>query len=738
MATVDKNFKVKNGLVVEGTSGTINGSEIITEDIITGGTQTNIAVTYDAQTKTVSFVAENGVADSTTDDLTEGTTNLYFTDQRAIDAVGGSATSENTPNTVVKRDGSGNFAAGQITANEIVVQTAGNIFEDSGLNITSTTGNDVNIYGSNDVNITTGNGDIVLNADGTAYITSAVSGNEIATKGWTSTNFDAAGSATTAENNAKSYADGLAPNYDPAGAATTAENNAKSYADGLAINYDPAGSAATAESAAKSYADGLAVNYDPAGSASTAEQNANNYTDGEITTALTTAQGYADQALSDANAYTDNAVSGLTWKQSVNVLATADVPLTGSTPLVVDSHTLNDGYRVLLTAQVADIEDGIYDLNITGGSYTLTRSADSDTNDELVGAAVYVMEGTQYGSTSWVQGNHYITGFAGQSWTQFSGQGTVTAGSGITVDGLEVSVNRTTVDGWYDAHGAAATAEANANDYTDTAISTEVSNRNSAITTAINALTTTDIEEGTNLYFTNTRAQDAVAANIATAISNGDINSTPVYAAIDINNVARQVAATTTVATAGEAVVHSFSKTVFRSAEYLVKVKNGTHTEISKILLTLDTSDNIAITEYGIVGTNGALATISAGINGGNVELKATTVNNTSTVLVAGTLLAEPGQGGGGGTTGIGSLEKGDFWMVNSTDLTSGQVGDTLRITYTGSEIDISGDYVISSAAYSQGNASVMQYGLTGLDTVMGSTMFFMASSWGTFTIELI
>ncbi len=69
--------------------------------------------------------------------------------------------------------------------------------------------------------------------------------------------FEIAGAASTAETNAKSYADGLASNYDPAGSASTAETNAKSYADGLASNYDPAGSAFTAETNAKSYADGI-------------------------------------------------------------------------------------------------------------------------------------------------------------------------------------------------------------------------------------------------------------------------------------------------------------------------------------------------------------------------------------------------------------------------------------------------------------------------------------------------
>lgn len=60
----------------------------------------------------------------------------------------------------------------------------------------------------------------------------------------------------TAEQNAKTYADGLADNYDVAGSASTAEANAKAYADSLAPNYDVSGSADAALSSAKTYADG--------------------------------------------------------------------------------------------------------------------------------------------------------------------------------------------------------------------------------------------------------------------------------------------------------------------------------------------------------------------------------------------------------------------------------------------------------------------------------------------------
>ena len=140
--------------------------------------------------------------------------------------------------------------------------------------------------------------------------------------------------------------------------------------------------------------------------------------------------------------------------------------------------------------------------------------------------------------------------------------------------------------------------------------------------------TTTDLAEGTNLYFTNARAVTALEAVV------------PDFTAVEINSVAKQVAATLSAPTAGVQTAHAFAKADYRSAEYLVKVANGNHTEISKVLLTLDSTDGIAITEYGIVGTNGSLATVSAGISGANVQLLVTTANNTSTVTVVGTLLA--------------------------------------------------------------------------------------------------
>jgi hypothetical protein len=141
--------------------------------------------------------------------------------------------------------------------------------------------------------------------------------------------------------------------------------------------------------------------------------------------------------------------------------------------------------------------------------------------------------------------------------------------------------------------------------------------------------TTTDVAEGTNLYFTDVRAVDALEAVV------------PNFTAIEVNSVAKQVAATVSAPTAASQVVaYAFAKADYRSAKFLVKVAYSTHTEVSEVILTLDTSDNIAITEFAVVSTNGSASAISAGISGSNVQLLVTPVNNTSTVTVVGTLLA--------------------------------------------------------------------------------------------------
>ena len=166
-------------------------------------------------------------------------------------------------------------------------------------------------------------------------------------------------------------------------------------------------------------------------------------------TSLGTPTADADAA---TKAYVDARVAGMTWKQSVNVLSSSNIAdLTDITTITVDGHVIDVdqiGYRLLLTGQSTDSENGIYQVvAATGSNITLSRASDGDAYTELIGASVFVMEGTNYGSTTWVQANHYLTDFTSQEWVQSSGAGTYSAGNGIALDGTTFSVDVTPTSG---------------------------------------------------------------------------------------------------------------------------------------------------------------------------------------------------------------------------------------------------------------------------------------------------
>ena len=153
--------------------------------------------------------------------------------------------------------------------------------------------------------------------------------------------------------------------------------------------------------------------------------------------------------------YVDDAINGLAWKAPVNLVSVSNYALTGTFPgASIDGHAITAtqvGYRVLFTAQTTAADKGIYTLTQpTAGNYAFVRSDDSNVYTELKGASVFVEEGTTYGTSSWVQTNHYMTSFSGQTWVQFNGASQITAGNGMTKTGNTLDVvgtpNRITAD----------------------------------------------------------------------------------------------------------------------------------------------------------------------------------------------------------------------------------------------------------------------------------------------------
>jgi hypothetical protein len=561
MATVNKDFRVKNGLVVEGTTGTIDGNNILTDanttDDITEGSenlyytgqrvrdeilnsqQNKISITeYDGQ---LVFEAENGVGDSTTDDLTEGTENLYYTDERARGAISG-----------------GDGISYDDQTGEISADLGDGLGIDAEDKIEVVTGNGLEIGEDGEVQIDTA---ITVDVDSEQTISNKTLGSDLDADDNKITNVDTPTEAKDAAN--KGYVD--------------------AFAEGLHIH------------------------------------------------------------------------------ASVATATTEDINL-ASPPATIDDVTLVEGMRVLVKDQENAAQNGIYVF--TDGS--LVRAEDHDTAAEVqAGDFVFVEGGTTYASTGWAQINSVETlGTDPIVWTQFLGAGTFTGGNGITIDGQEISIDFADFD-------TDDIDEGSTNLYfTDQKVIdllTNSSQTNISITeydgqlifvaeNGVDDSTTDDLAEGTtNLYFTDQRAQDAVTENLTTDdLDEGETNLyftdqravdaleavTPNFTEIEINSVSKQVAATVTITTEEiPTTVYDFDKSEYRSAKFLVKAASGSHTQISEVLITLDTSDNVAITEYAIVSSNGILIDITAAEATGDVQIIAEAVNANTTVTVFGTLI---------------------------------------------------------------------------------------------------
>jgi hypothetical protein len=113
---------------------------------------------------------------------------------------------------------------------------------------------------------------------------------------------------------------------------------------------------------------------------------------------------------------------------------------TTGTYTTIDGVTLSNGMRILVKNEVTDANNGIY---VRTSATVLTRADDFDTPAEMAGGDfTFVTAGTQYDNTGWVMTDPVTTvGTTPVTWVQFSGAGTYTAGTGLTLTGTVFSVN---------------------------------------------------------------------------------------------------------------------------------------------------------------------------------------------------------------------------------------------------------------------------------------------------------
>ena len=157
--------------------------------------------------------------------------------------------------------------------------------------------------------------------------------------------------------------------------------------------------------------------------------------------------------------YVDSVAQGLSVKASVNAATTANITLVGLQ--AIDGYTTLSGDRILVKNQTLSQNNGIY----LASASAWTRSADMDAWSETVGAFTFVESGTSQADTGWVSTtqNGGTLGVTAITFTQFSGAGTYTAGTGLTLTGGQFSITNTAVSaGSYGSASQALTATVNA------------------------------------------------------------------------------------------------------------------------------------------------------------------------------------------------------------------------------------------------------------------------------------
>jgi hypothetical protein len=214
--------------------------------------------------------------------------------------------------------------------------------------------------------------------------------------------------------------------------------------------------------------------------------------------------------------YVDNTASGVVAKPQVLGATTANIDATYNNGTAGVGATLTHntngafpaeaagasgwavGKGILVKNQTNKEENGRYYISNMGSPstpYVLTRCGYCDEASEIPGAYIFVQDGTNAG-TGWIQtvadAATFVVGTDDINVYQFSGSGTYTAGTGLTLTGNEYSIN-TSVTADLSTAQTLTNKTINANANTITVTSANVSDFNEAAQDAVGTILSGDL-----------------------------------------------------------------------------------------------------------------------------------------------------------------------------------------------------------------------------------------------------
>jgi hypothetical protein len=579
MATVTKDFRVKAGLVVEGSTATVNSHDILTEALVDAKGDLLVASGADAVTR-----------------LAVGTDNYILTaDSNATDGIAWKA-----PQAVGVFESSITFEGA--TAND---------FETT-LSVTDPTGDRT-------ITLPDATGTVALTAD----ITSAI---------------DAISTTVIEEGTNLYFTDERAQD-----AVGNAVGTGLTYTDSTgaisvtANTFDAFGAAASAQTAAESTASGYVSTH--AGLTSThgvtgnivGTSDAQTLTNKTLTSPAVDGNGIVFEGATANDFETTLTVTDPTSDKTITLPdATGTVALTNN-KLDVFAATTSSELRTVISD-----ETGTGALVFADTPTLVTPNIGAATGTSLVLSGDLTVNGTTTTINSTeitIDDKNLILG-AVTSPTDAGADGgglTLKGATDKTFNWVDATDSWTSSEHLDLASGkvlkVAGTQVLSATEYTGNAATVT----NGAYTTnnlGVFAATTSEQLAGVISDETGTGA--LVFANTPTLV-------TPVLGAATATSIALPDAlmgSALATASASATTIDSWSATTYSSAKYIVQMKKGTDIEVIEVLVTVDGSNNVYLTEYADVISNTELGTTNAVYSGGNVLLQVTGASADTAVKV--------------------------------------------------------------------------------------------------------